>query len=88
MKCLIIILSLFLIGCGNIKAHLNDLPSIAFESVEYNRSGTFSTALIQANGAYVKDGILYIDSVKIVESWPIGSVYFQMEGYSRKLKDQ
>jgi len=86
MKYLIIILSLFFIGCGNIKAHLNDLPSIAFKSVEYNRSGTFSTALIQADGAYVKDGVLYIKNVKIVESWPIGSVYFQMQGYSRKLE--
>ena len=78
---------LFMLGCGNIKAHLNDLPSIAFESVSYKRMGNISTAIIEAEGARVEGNVLYIDRVKIIENWPWISVDFQMEGYSRKLNN-
>jgi len=86
MKYLIMVLSLFLIGCGDIKAHLNTLPSIAFENIQYNRSGFFSTAIIEAKGARVEDNILYIDHIKIMENFPWLNVNFQMNGYSRQLK--
>ena len=87
MKYLIIILSLVIMGCGNVKAHLDQLPNIAFDKVKYQRNGMVSTALIQAEGARVEDGILYIDNVEISENTPWFSLYFMMNNYSRKIED-
>ena len=88
MKYLIIILSLFIMGCaGNIKNHLKTIPDIAFQEIEYKRMGTFSSAIIEAYGARVVGDTLYINKVKVIENTPWGSIDFQMEGYSRKIKD-
>lgn len=78
---------LLLTGCARaiIGYNLNQIPNIAFDTLKYKRShpGNLSSALIEATGASIVDGVLRLERVKVVEKFPIMNIEFELENVQR-----